>query len=304
MAPVDRDAVERELADRLAERDRFAARLLDRESGAAFAALRAEAAALPKGRCGWALQQWDALWILFHDWSGRLAEVAALRDGKGRFGRRSAEKAALLLARVPGADPCFPSGPRNAEMPTDRALEVMEQDFGRVGDLLEEIEAAIAAAGDPDPLAERIDALEVRERRLLARWTETRERISDPRVPEPLTAAAELRERLAEIPGFGEAGWTETAVARKRLGRRIELAESRAETAFAACNTPLHIRNRLRGEAEAYRARAERTGADDGPAFREAWARAKAVLWTAPCSIPEARTAVDDLAALANGDRP
>ncbi|RRR96820.1 hypothetical protein [Glycomyces terrestris] len=299
MAPVDRETVERELADRLAERDLIGARLLDCESRAAFAALRAEAAAVPAGRCAAALRDWDLLWNLFHAWSEHLAATAALRGRKGRL--TDPARAAAMLARF--TDPEAPDALARSPIATERALGLMEDRYGRVAALVDEIEVAIDASGLADPLADRIDALEDRERRLLTRWNEARERISDPPLAKPARVSATLRADLDRLPVFGEAGWTEAAAARARLTRRVEAAEHRVEADFAACNEPLNRRNRLRSEAEAYRARAERLGRGADPAVRDAWTRARAVLWTAPCSLPEARKAVDELAASVNGDR-
>ncbi|WP_091050367.1 hypothetical protein [Glycomyces sambucus] len=196
--------------------------------------------------------------------------------------------------------------PTGTRLRHDGVLAVLADRFRTVSDLLDEIEAAFAQAAldGTDPLVSRLDALEAQESQALARWAETRARISDPRVPRPRTAAGSLRGRLADIPALGEPGWTETTRVRKRLSRNIDAAERRVADALAACNEPLHHRNRLRSEAEAYRARADRLGLASDPRFRTAWERARTVLWTAPCSLPEARKAVDALAASVNGDRP
>ncbi|WP_157974967.1 hypothetical protein [Glycomyces dulcitolivorans] len=297
MAPVDRDDVERELGDRLATRDFVAARLLDCESRAAFGWIRLEAAAVPGGRCDAALLEWEGLWGLFRSWDARLKEIAALRDGKGRLGRGAAEDASFMLDGTVH-DP----GPGNELQHAD-VLAALEHRHAAVAALLDEIDAAFAEAAGTDPLAARLDALEASEQRLLARWAETRERISDPRVPKPGTVSGSLRERLGRIPALGETGWTETTEVRRRLAHAVEAAEHRAEAALEACNEPLHRRNRLRSEAQAYVARAERLGRDTEPKVRDAWQRARAILWTAPCSLAEAREAVDELAATVNGDR-
>ncbi|SDL19511.1 hypothetical protein SAMN05216298_2997 [Glycomyces sambucus] len=234
------------------------------------------------------------------NWSG--ADSADVHLGAFGFALRPE------LGAPPGFGVGRPGGgePTGTRLRHDGVLAVLADRFRTVSDLLDEIEAAFAQAAldGTDPLVSRLDALEAQESQALARWAETRARISDPRVPRPRTAAGSLRGRLADIPALGEPGWTETTRVRKRLSRNIDAAERRVADALAACNEPLHHRNRLRSEAEAYRARADRLGLASDPRFRTAWERARTVLWTAPCSLPEARKAVDALAASVNGDRP
>lgn len=285
MATVDRDAVERALRARLEDRDRLAERLLECEGRAAFLALRAEAEARPGGRSAAAMRDWQALWSAFGGFAARVESAASRRGRRGRLGRADAAEVDRGLA-------------------AEEALVAdLERRLVRMVSLVDQIETAIDdAANAPDRLGERIKALENLELDAIERWRQAAARISRPRPHRPEARAAELRAALGRIPAFGEPGWIDGAAGRLALERRVADAERRARAAREACERPLRERNRLRVRARAYRARAARLGREDAPGFAEAWRHARTVLWTAPCSLPEARAALDQLAQRLNGD--
>ena len=295
-----RQYVERALETRLADRDRISTRLLECEGRVAFAALRAEAAAVPDGRCAKAMRDWEALWHRFNDFDTAVRSAAALR-GRGRLSAKEAAAVDLVLTGPAVDDPdaarsLVAAAPK---LTLDAAAARMEARYASVLALVDEIEAALDAAGeDLDAL---VAGLALRERELLERWRAVHLRISEPPVPRPRTRAEELAATLRRLPGFGEPGWIDAVPARTAARAAIDAAAADLETAFTEVERPLRERNRMRSEAQALLARAERLGTDTEPAFAAVWQRARTLLWTAPCSLPEARAALDALAPRTNG---
>lgn len=296
-----RQHVERALESRLADRDRISARLLECESRVAFAALRAEAAAVTDGRCAKAMRDWEALWHRFNDFDAAVRAAAALRDRRGRLGAKETAAADQLLTGPAVADP---DAARSlvAEAPKltlDAAAAQMEARYTSVLALVDEIEAALDTAGED--LDAMVAGLAAREGELIERWRAVTARISDPPVPRPRTHAKALGEAVRRLPGFGEPGWIDAVPARSAVRASIATALQDLDDAFTETERPLRERNRMRSEAQALLARAERLGTAAEPGFAAAWQRARALLWTAPCSLPEARAALDALAPRTNG---
>jgi hypothetical protein len=292
-----RQHVERALESRLADRDRISARLLECESRVAFAVLRAEAAAVPDGRCASALRDWEALWHRFNDFDAAVRAAAAVRGRRARLGPKDAAAVDRLLTGPAVNDPdAAPSlVAETPKLTLDAAATRMEDRYQRVRALVDEIEAALDAAAGED-LPALLAGLAARERELVERWRAVTARISEPPVSRPRTRAKELSRDLGRLPGLGEPGWADTVPARNAVRAAIDAAAADLDDAFAEVERPLRERNRMRSEAQALLARAERLGLAAEPGFATAWRHARALLWTAPCSLPEARAALDALA--------
>jgi hypothetical protein len=109
----------------------------------------------------------------------------------------------------------------------------------------------------------------------------------------PAPEVAGLADRLAVLDGLRAAGrWT-------RLASELDVIEKQAATSTTQCREAEHEaaalldqRDELRGLLDAYRARAARLGAIEDPELEARYARARELLWTAPCDLSAAADAV------------
>jgi hypothetical protein len=176
-------------------------------------------------------------------------------------------------------------------------------DASRVGRLRDRAAAAAAAAGKLAALrdnagariaavsaavsaasAARQDAIAARERAIA--------KIVVVALPEPPDLSA-LTARLAEAGSLQGAGrWT-------RLAAELDLIERQAAAAVSQCREAerhaaalLDRREELRGLLDAYQARAARLGGAEDSDLDARYARARELLWTAPCDLAGATAAV------------
>jgi hypothetical protein len=157
---------------------------------------------------------------------------------------------------------------------------------GELSQLREDADARIAAATAAVSAAQnaRQDAEAARHR--------SAAKIAVDKLPE-LPDVAGLASRLATLSNLRSAGrWT-------RLLAEIDAIEEQAAAATARCREAereaaglLDRRDELRGMLDAYQARAGHLGAAEDSDLSARYERARSLLWTAPCDLPEAADAV------------
>jgi chromosome segregation ATPase len=141
------------------------------------------------------------------------------------------------------------------------------------------VAAAVSAATDA-----RQDAMAARDR--------AEAKIATAALPMPPELGA-LTSRLAGAGELKTAGrWT-------RLASELDLIEKQAADAASQCREVerraaalLDRREELRGLLDAYQARAARLGGAEDSDLDARYARARDLLWTAPCDLPAATAAV------------
>ena len=138
-----------------------------------------------------------------------------------------------------------------------------------------------------------IDQIALAEQQLPEVYTRVRSRIEAAPLPPPQAASGVLRNRLAFLDRlYQEARWGRLvddltaldAAATRALGRLRELRDA-AEGLLAR-------RDELRGRLEAYRAKAARLGHAEHEQLGMLYARARDLLYTAPCDLRAATRAV------------
>ncbi|MBB1246353.1 hypothetical protein GL263_22755 [Streptomyces durbertensis] len=100
---------------------------------------------------------------------------------------------------------------------------------------------------------------------------------------EELAAAAEYRRR---------ARWHRLSPLLDSLEQRAEDELRRAREALSAVTAPLAVRAELRGRLDAYRAKVAEHGLADDPLLAERYEFARRLLWSAPCDLRAAESAV------------
>lgn len=176
-------------------------------------------------------------------------------------------------------------------------------DTGRIGRLRERAAAAAGAAGKLAALRQdasaRIAAVaaavsaaaDARQDAMAAR-DRAAAKIATIVLPVPPDVAG-LTGRLAALDALTSAGrWS-------RLAAELDLIENQAAAAASQCREVqrraaalLDRREELRGLLDAYQARAARLGGAEDTELDARYARARELLWTAPCDLPAATAAV------------
>lgn len=117
-------------------------------------------------------------------------------------------------------------------------------------------------------------------------------KISSP-VPEVPDAAAGLRERLAELDEPREHHrWARLLAAAAELERSAAAALERADAALSVVQEPLDVREELRGRLASLQVMARNLGRAEDPRLDDAYQSAHDLLWTAPCDLDAAESAV------------
>jgi hypothetical protein len=110
--------------------------------------------------------------------------------------------------------------------------------------------------------------------------------------PEPV-GLADLSARLAGLdPLLASGRWTRLASELDLLDRELATATASFKEAERAVVAAMAKRDELRGLLGAYKAKAARLGAVEDPGLAEWYDRARNLLWTAPCDLAAAETAV------------
>jgi hypothetical protein len=170
--------------------------------------------------------------------------------------------------------------------------------------LQERIAAAVARADEliqlRDEARQRVDgartaAAAARSARddAVAAWQQAAAKIAAGALPPPPAELADLSARLAGLGPLLDAGrWPRLASELDLLDRELAAATARFHEAERASVAALAKRDELRGLLGAYKAKAARLGAVEDAALAERYARARDLLWTAPCDLTAAAAAV------------
>jgi hypothetical protein len=170
--------------------------------------------------------------------------------------------------------------------------------------LQERIAAAVARADEliqlRDEARQRVDgartaATAARSARddAVAAWQQAAAKIAAGALPPPPAELADLSARLAGLGPLLDAGrWPRLASELDLLDRELATATARFHEAERASVAALAKRDELRGLLGAYKAKAARLGAAEDAALAERYARARDLLWTAPCDLTAAEAAV------------
>jgi hypothetical protein len=158
----------------------------------------------------------------------------------------------------------------------DELIRLRDEARQRVGEVQT---AAIAARAARDDAA--------------AAWQRAAEKIAAAALPAPPAEPADLSVRLAALGPLMDGGrWPRLASELDLLDRELAAATARFKEAERAAVSALARRDELRGLLGAYKAKAARLGAAEDAALAERYARARDLLWTAPCDLAAAEAAV------------
>jgi len=181
-------------------------------------------------------------------------------------------------------------------------IDTARIDTARLGRLREQAAAAVSRAGElaalRDHADERIAAVTAAVTAARGAWQDAavaRERAAAKiagELPAPPDTGG-LTDRLAALDALKAAGrWP-------RLAAELDLVEEQAAGVAQACRDAecratelLDRRGELRGLLDAYQVKAAKAGAGEDSDLEAAYARARDLLWTAPCDLSAAAAAV------------
>jgi hypothetical protein len=127
----------------------------------------------------------------------------------------------------------------------------------------------------------------------VAAWQRTAEKIAAGALPPHPADLADLSARLADLGTLLAAGrWTRLASELDLLDRELATATTSFKDAERAVVAAMARRDELRGLLGAYKAKAARLGAVEDSRLSDHYARARDLLWTAPCDLAAAEAAV------------
>jgi hypothetical protein len=127
----------------------------------------------------------------------------------------------------------------------------------------------------------------------VAAWQQAATKIAAGALPPEPVGLADLSARLAGLdPLLASGRWTRLASELDLLDRELATATASFKEAERAVVAAMAKRDELRGLLGAYKAKAARLGAVEDPGLAEWYDRARDLLWTAPCDLAVAETAV------------
>ncbi len=127
----------------------------------------------------------------------------------------------------------------------------------------------------------------------VAAWQQAAAKIAAGALPPEPAGLADLSARLAGLdPLLASGRWTRLATELDLLDRELATATASFKEAERAVVAAMAKRDELRGLLGAYKAKAARLGAVEDPGLAEWYDRARDLLWTAPCDLAAAETAV------------
>ena len=222
----------------------------------------------------------------------RAATLAAGLTDDALSGRLAAATATLSAQRATlNSDPL--SLWRDGHADTSGASQARQQAAGVVAEI-----AAVAAVRDS--ARQRIDALATTAASAQAAWKDARdawqraaEKIAEqflPAVPASYPGAGLRRESLDALAGAGQ--WQRLAAEIERAERDLTAEIAAYRKAADDADESLSRRAELRGMLQAYKAKAGRLGAAEDLGLTEHYEVARDLLWTAPCDLQAAASAV------------
>ncbi|GAA3866665.1 hypothetical protein [Streptomyces sedi] len=183
-----------------------------------------------------------------------------------------------------------PGGGRPDTSRYDRAARALD-------DIRREVDAVIGVRKDAEErLIQLRDVLSRADRTLAEARTargEVLAKIAASEVPAVHGPASALHEQLLTAADYRRRSqWHRLSPLLESLERRADEELRRARDSLSAVTAPLAVRAELRGRLDAWRARVVRAGRVDEPLLSERYDVARRLLWTAPCDLRTAETAV------------
>jgi hypothetical protein len=138
-----------------------------------------------------------------------------------------------------------------------------------------------------------VDVLAEEEAETSAAFARATEKIASPGLPPAPDSAAVLRNRIGELDGLhAEQQWRRLADDAATVRAATDRAVERARELRAAADGLVARRDELRGRLDGYRAKAATYRLDEHDELGALHARARALLYTAPCDLSAATKAV------------
>ncbi|MFD3451023.1 hypothetical protein ACFWVC_02490 [Streptomyces sp. NPDC058691] len=172
----------------------------------------------------------------------------------------------------------------------DRAGRALE-------DIRREVEAVLHVRDDADHRMMRLrDVLSRADRTLTearSARVEVLSKIAASEVPAVSGAPFALQDQLTSAVEFRRTGqWHRLSPLLDGLEQRADDELLRARESLTAVTAPLAVRAELRGRLDAYRAKVARHGLAEDPLLMERYDQARRLLWSAPCDLRAAESAV------------
>jgi hypothetical protein len=168
-----------------------------------------------------------------------------------------------------------------------RALEEVRREIDAVLTVRQDAEARLLRLRDVLSRADRTLA-EARSAR-----GEVLAKIAASEVPAVSGPPTALQEQLAAASEYRRhAQWHRLSPLLEALERRAEDELVRARESLTAVTAPLAVRAELRGRLDAYKAKVARHGLAEDPVLIERYDLARRMLWSAPCDLRAAESAV------------
>ncbi|MCW2527854.1 MAG: hypothetical protein JWM76_2714 [Pseudonocardiales bacterium] len=214
-----------------------------------------------------------------------LARCRILSQTLGRHGGEPDELMAELEGALAGT-----TGPAALGAEISRiadAAELLERDLIKETSLRSTVELTAAR------LTQRLTELQSLETRTRADAVLCREKIAD--APNLAVPDVDALGPVPAIPDGSQApgSWTAVRAELDTYSARVELVARALAEASRRFTAPLTERAELRGLADAYRAKSAAAGLIEDPALDQAYQRARAVLWSAPCDLAAATPLVE-----------
>jgi len=161
-----------------------------------------------------------------------------------------------------------------------------------------DLDAVVAIRNDLRPrldeIEKLIDQVALAEASAADARAQAASRISGLTTPDLPASAVALREQVARLKELAAArSWLRLASGLDAVAAAAGTALGTAQENERQAAAPLRLRDELRGRLHAYRAKAIAMGLAEDPRLTWLFTAARDVLWTAPCDVGAAVTAVD-----------
>jgi hypothetical protein len=245
-------------------------------------------------------QKWNATEATLGPLGEQLAEAERLADAVGDRHRGELDRARSELDRLRQAVMCDPLAATDGSGTALTAtLASVAEDLRRSVQLRDNLAARVNEA----------HGLMAQLRSTTSAATEARaqalDKIANPAVVDPRPVADNVERDLGRVAVMSAQGdWRAAGNLLVQWTTRCQDALTAAERALAANRAPIAARDELRGRLDAYRAKAYRLGRLEEPALSALFARAQAVLFTAPTDVVEAEQLVRQYQQALTGPTP